>query len=84
MIPKVHYRNALAVQTNKNMLAIVAAFDDAIQAVWHEARVLGKGEEWVNSHPIVVAFAGHIGFLVNSASPGYSQAIAACEREGLG
>lgn len=67
-IAKKHWRNALDVQTACNLSGVVLAFADAIQAINEEARELGKGTDWRNTHPIAVLFSTQIGHLTKTCT----------------
>lgn len=41
----------------RNLSGVLASFEEIVhEVIWPEARRLGKGTEWVNSHPIVTLF----------------------------
>ena len=50
-------QSAILCQDACNLSGVLASFHNVVMDVlWPEARRLGKGTEWVNSHPIVGLF----------------------------
>jgi hypothetical protein len=50
-------QTALDAQNACNLSGVLASFHHVvIDALWPEARRLGKGTEWVNQHPICTLF----------------------------
>jgi hypothetical protein len=50
-------QTALDVQDACNLSGVLASFKEIVhEVIWPEARRLGKGTEWVNTHPIVTLF----------------------------
>jgi hypothetical protein len=50
-------RTAIEVQNAINLSGVLASFKEIVhEVIWPEARRLGKGTEWVNTHPIVAIF----------------------------
>src|SRR5712692_1795197 len=48
---------ALDCQDAVNLSGVLASMKEIVhEVIWPEARRLGKGTEWVNSHPIVTLF----------------------------
>jgi hypothetical protein len=48
---------ALMVQNGVNLSGIVRTFSEVlVEALWPEARLIGEGTDWVNTHPIATAF----------------------------
>lgn len=80
MLTKDHYSLALASQVDMDMGSVVIAFSDALRAM----RKIALGTDACNRHPISVLYAAQItrlaGLAVGASMPGYSQAVAACER----
>lgn len=61
---------ALDVQDASNLSGVLASFKEVVHVViWPEARRLGKGNDWVNAHPIVTLFLSKLG----SLNKGYYQ-----------
>ena len=60
MIPKEHYRSALAAQDACNLSGIVHSFANILTDLQVEAAEQGEGTEWVNNHPISILFADKI------------------------
>src|SRR5712691_2375220 len=57
-------RLALDVQDACNLSGVLASFKEIVHEVlWPEARRLGHGTEWVNTHPIVTLFLSKLGSL---------------------
>lgn len=58
-------KQALEIQNACNLSGVVHAFSRAMTALWEVARsegdpVIGRGTEWVNTHPAAVLFADKI------------------------
>jgi len=50
-------RTALECQDACNLSGVLASFKEIVhEVIWPEARRLGHGTEWVNTHPIVTLF----------------------------
>jgi len=50
-------QTALDVQSAVNLSGVLASFKEVVhEVIWPEAHRLGKGTEWVNSHPIVTLY----------------------------
>jgi len=50
-------RTAIEVQNACNLSGVLASFKEIVhEVIWPEARRIGKGTEWVNTHPIVTLF----------------------------
>jgi hypothetical protein len=50
-------QTALDVQNACNLSGVLVSFKEIVhEVIWPEARRLGKGTEWVNSHPVVTLF----------------------------
>jgi hypothetical protein len=67
MIAKKYWQYALDVQTAVNLSGVVRSFVEAMDAISDEARCLGKGTEWKNTHPIAVLFSTQIGHLTRTS-----------------
>jgi len=59
------YQAALDVQSACNLSGVVHSFSAVIKRVWDEANALGKGTDWVNSHPICRLYAEQIAYLAS-------------------
>lgn len=69
-------QQALDVQDACNLSGVLAAFHYVVSDVlWPEARRIGKGTEWVNTHPIVTLFLDKMSDLNRRAE--FSQAYLA-------
>jgi hypothetical protein len=50
-------KTALECQDACNLSGVLASFKEIVhEVIWPEARRLGKGTEWVNTHPICTLF----------------------------
>lgn len=50
-------QTALDVQDACNLSGVVRSFEEVVvNAIWPEARRLGKGTDYINTHPIVTLF----------------------------
>jgi len=69
-------QQALEVQNAVNLSGVVKSFDTILQTVlWPEARKAGEGTEWVNTHPISIAFVDKLASLTRTqynSSPVFS------------
>lgn len=72
------YKQALEVQEACNLSGVVHSFDAILSRLWDEARRLGKGTDWVNTHPICVLFADKISSLTCRSGNCYSEAYEKC------
>jgi hypothetical protein len=74
-------RTALDCQDACNLSGVLASFKEIVHEVlWPEARRLGKGTEWVNTHPIVTLFLSKLCSLnVGYFECDYPRASDACE-----
>ena len=54
MISKKTYNDVWFAMDACNSSGVIHALDRWVSEVWEEARELGKGTEYVNSHPIVI------------------------------
>jgi hypothetical protein len=74
-------RWAIDCQDACNLSGVTHSYDKAVSAVFEEAQKLGKGTDWINTHPIVTLFLSKLG----SLNGGYFEcefgaAQDACER----
>lgn len=60
------YRLAMDAQDACNLTGVVYEFSRIISEIRNEANKLGKGTDWVNNHPICVAFSDKIRHLTKS------------------
>src|ERR1700726_975979 len=79
-------QTALDVQDACNLSGVVASFKEIVhEVIWPEARRLGKGTEWVNSHPVVTLFLSKLCSLKCGYYEGdYLHSTDACEALALG
>ena len=78
---KEDYKAAIDCQNACNLSGVVHTFDETLPRIWGEARKLGKGTDWVNTHPISLLFADKIFDLSCrkvSDLEGYSKAYEEC------
>lgn len=54
------YKVALQIQDASNVSGLAHSFSEVISLIWKEAHAIGKGTDWVNSHPITVLYADKI------------------------
>ena len=81
MLTKVDYKNALWAQDACNLSGVAHSFSRVMSKIWDEADRLGKGTDWVNTHPIAVLYASKIASLSGSELVGrFEMAYAECER----
>ncbi len=60
-------QSALLVQNACNLSGVLASFKEIVhEVIWPEARRLGKGTEFVNTHPIVTLFLDKLASLNHS------------------
>ena len=81
-ITRKDYQNAVTVQNACNLSGVVSSFNEVFERIWKEARALGLGTEYVNTHPICVLYADKIQSLTSEASGGFSVAYSDCDRFG--
>lgn len=72
------YADALQVQNACNLSGVVRSWAEAMEPIWAEARALGKGNDYVNTHPVNVLFAEQVYHLTGSSQT-YSSAYARCK-----
>jgi hypothetical protein len=58
-----HAYEALAVQNACNLSGVVKSLDHIMSDLWKEAQRGDHGTDWVNTHPIVVAFVDKLASL---------------------
>ncbi len=75
-------RVALGCQDACNLSGVLASFKEIVHEVlWPEARRLGKGTEYINTHPIVTLFLSKLGSLNRGYFEcDYPHASEACEK----
>jgi hypothetical protein len=66
------YQEAIFVQSACNLIAIINSFNKVLDKIFYEARMNGKGTDWINKHPICRLYAEQIIYLSGSVS--YSEA----------
>jgi hypothetical protein len=72
------YREALYSQKASNLGALVHGFSRVITQLQAQARVQGKGTDWINGHPVCVLFADQLRAL-SGYGPTYVEAFTECE-----
>jgi hypothetical protein len=84
-------QQALDVQNACNLSGVLASFKEIVhEVIWPEARRLGKGTEFVNTHPIATLFLSKLTSLngcecfCSSATSNYSRATAEVEKLAAG
>lgn len=65
---KEHAKDALLVQNACNLSGVVHSFDKVVTDLWEEANRIGKGTDWVNTHPIVQAYVDKLASLARVQS----------------
>ena len=60
------YKNAILVQDAVNLSGVVKSFSEVLTRIWEEARELGKGTDYVNTHPISILYSDKIADLTGS------------------
>jgi len=65
---KEHAKDALNVQNACNLSGVVHSFDKVVTDLWEEANRIGKGTDWVNTHPIVQAYVDKLASLARVQS----------------
>ena len=76
------YKFAIYSQSACNLSGIIHQFSDTISRIWDEARELGKGTEWVNTHPICKLYAIQIAHLTKTDSiSSWREAFDFCRKE---
>ena len=77
-----HAKAAMHSQSACNASALILSLADQMDAIWTEARDLGKGTEYVNGHPLVVMFTtqlAHLAGLGTVDADAYAKASNLCE-----
>jgi hypothetical protein len=74
------YREALQVQDASNLSGVVKSLATAMDCIWAEARDVGEGTEYVNTHPVVRLFVSKLMSLAHYTDDQdeYSLAAATC------
>jgi hypothetical protein len=79
-------KTALLAQDACNLSGVLASFHTIVfEVIWPEARKLGKGTVYVNTHPIVTLFLSKLtdlnrsGCYCTDAGEAYGRATCACE-----
>jgi len=76
------YELAILVQDACNLSGVAHSFSKVVTKIWNEADRLGKGTDWVNTHPIVILYANKISSLSGSENfPSFSKAYKLCEEK---
>ena len=65
---KEHAKDALNVQNACNLSGVVHSLDKVVTDLWEEANRIGKGTDWVNTHPIVQAYVDKLASLARVQS----------------
>ena len=79
-MPRNIYADALMVQSACNLSGVVKSWATAMDAINAEARALGKGSDYVSTHPVNVLFAEQVYHLTGS-SQHYSTAYGQCKEK---
>jgi hypothetical protein len=81
MLTKKDYQNAIDVQNACNASGVANSLKDLFSKIWEEARELGQGTHYVNTHPAVVMFVHKLCDLsgVNGDTYSFEQAYMICE-----
>jgi hypothetical protein len=61
---------AFDVQNEATLSGVLASFAEAMRAIWAEARFHEEGSDWVNRHPIAIAFASKVLSLTRAGDAG--------------
>ena len=77
-----HAKDALMVQNACNLSGVVHSLDTVVTDLWEEANRIGKGTDWVNTHPIVKAYVDKLASLsrVQFDCGAVLDAFAECEK----
>lgn len=74
------YKRAIDVQNACNLSGVVHDFSRVMTRVWVEARKVGRGTDWVNTHPLVILYSNKISSMCGSSdSYQFSTAYDACK-----
>jgi len=68
------YKTACEIQDACNLSGVVHEFSRTVRLVREEADKLGKGTDYINTHPVVIAFVDK---LVSLSGHSFSKALAA-------
>jgi hypothetical protein len=75
MLTKEHWQQALDVQNACNLSGVLHSFNAVIDDVWAEAHEVGKGTDYVNTHPLVRLWVDKLAHLSGiQGMQGYSPA----------
>ena len=69
MVSKETYKQVWASMDACNSSGVIHSLDKWVDAIWLEARELGKGTAYVNSHPILVIVADKLLQLARVVTP---------------
>lgn len=73
--------DALQCQNACNLSGVVHSWAEHLDALWAKAHDLGRGTDWVNTHPVNVLFASKVSALTGGDSGHrYFDAEDACRR----
>lgn len=53
-------QDALDIQNACNLSGVAHAFSGAMSALWTHAHAAGMGTEWINTHPITIAYVSKL------------------------
>lgn len=79
MLSKKDYQDALFVLDACNLSGVVHSFSRVISKVWEEAHELGKGTDYVNTHPLCVLYAEKI-YELTRARVQFDEAYGHCRK----
>jgi hypothetical protein len=75
------YKEAIQVQDACNLSGVAHSFSRILDSIWEEARSLGKGTEYVNTHPVCKMFADKITDLARVREfSAFNEAMSECEK----
>jgi hypothetical protein len=75
------YSMAIFAQDGCNLSGIVHDFSRVVSKVWDEAHKIGKGTDWVNTHPLCVLYADKIQSLAKTSEGSYHIAYDYCKEQ---
>jgi len=70
MVPKETYKQVWFAMDACNSSGVIHSLDRWLVEIWTEANELGKGTDYVNSHPIVIMVADKLLQLARIGTPG--------------
>jgi hypothetical protein len=78
------YKKALIAQNACNLSGLVKEWADMLDIIWDEAKRLGLGTDYVNTHPVNILMADKVLSLTGAygSLKEYGNAYAICERLG--